>query len=92
SLNGSYVAIWGAIKDANANWLWVFSMLLGKVIIFKIEAIAMLEGLCLAWEKGIRQLEIECDNTLLVETIMAGRAVDNKMLELHSIHRMIHLC
>ncbi|KAG8488111.1 hypothetical protein CXB51_018618 [Gossypium anomalum] len=45
-------------------------MLLRKDIIFKIEAKAILEGLCLAWEKGIRQLDIGCDNALLVETIV----------------------
>ncbi|MBA0799317.1 hypothetical protein Gohar_009840 [Gossypium harknessii] len=53
SLNGSYVAIGGVIRDAN--------------------------------------LEIECDNALLVETIVASGAADSKMLELHTIHRMIHL-
>ncbi|MBA0599950.1 hypothetical protein Gorai_006150 [Gossypium raimondii] len=53
----------------------------GKVIIFKIEARAILEGLRLAWEKEIRQLKIECDNALLMERIVASRAVDSKMLE-----------
>ncbi|KAK5794016.1 hypothetical protein PVK06_035207 [Gossypium arboreum] len=70
SLNGSYVAIGGVIKNANANWLWGLSMLLRKIIIFKIEARAILKGLRLAWEKKIRLLEIECDNALLVEMIV----------------------
>ncbi|MFQ6630360.1 hypothetical protein Gotur_008205, partial [Gossypium turneri] len=37
SLNGSYVAIGGVIRDANVNKLWGFSMLLSKDIIFKIK-------------------------------------------------------
>ncbi|MFQ6619375.1 hypothetical protein Gotur_001182 [Gossypium turneri] len=37
SLNRSYVAIGGVIRDADVNWLWGFSMLLGKDTIFKIE-------------------------------------------------------
>ncbi|XP_017632474.1 uncharacterized protein LOC108474958 [Gossypium arboreum] len=79
------------IRDANVNWLWGFLMLLSKDVIFKIEARAIIEGLHLAWKKEIWQLEIECDNALLLETIVAGGAADSKMLELHFIHRMIPL-
>ncbi|MBA0756734.1 hypothetical protein Gogos_021802, partial [Gossypium gossypioides] len=50
-----------------------FSRLLGKEAIFKIETRAILEGLCLAWKKGIHQLEVESDNVLLIETIVCFR-------------------
>ncbi|MBA0705725.1 hypothetical protein Golax_017898 [Gossypium laxum] len=64
-------------------------MLLGKDTIFKIEARAILESFCLAWEKGIRQLEIESDNALLIETIVEGGAADCQMMELRGIHQMV---
>ncbi|MBA0727900.1 hypothetical protein Golax_000848, partial [Gossypium laxum] len=47
-----------------------------KDVIFKIEARAILEGLCLAWEKGFRHLELECDNAFLVNMSLAGGATD----------------
>ncbi|MBA0621502.1 hypothetical protein Godav_007116 [Gossypium davidsonii] len=32
----------------------------------------MLEGLFLTWDKGFREVEAECDNTLLVELLLYG--------------------
>lgn len=90
SLNRFYARIGGVFRYADANWLWWFLMLLGNDAIFKIEARAILEGLHLAWERRIRQLEIENDNPLLIETIADGGAVDSKMMELCNIHRMMH--
>ncbi|MBA0757381.1 hypothetical protein Gotri_020484 [Gossypium trilobum] len=56
------------------------------------ESYATIEGMIKdANEKGIRQLEIDCDNVFLVETIVTGEAADNKMMKLRSIHRMINL-
>ncbi|MBA0765874.1 hypothetical protein Gotri_014988 [Gossypium trilobum] len=45
---------------------------------FQIEARVMLEGLHLAWNKGFWKLELECDNTLLIEIILAGGAVNSR--------------
>ncbi|MBA0671947.1 hypothetical protein Goklo_024974 [Gossypium klotzschianum] len=88
-LNGFYAGIWGMFRDVDANWLWGFSMLLGKDTIFKIEARTILESFHLAWQKGIRQLEIESDNALLIETIVEGGAADSQMMELRGIHQMV---
>ncbi|MBA0613945.1 hypothetical protein Godav_014299, partial [Gossypium davidsonii] len=49
----------------------------------------MLEGLCLASDKGFRKLELECDNGLLVETIIAGGAVDRRITTLRLLHSML---
>ncbi|MBA0576453.1 hypothetical protein Golob_027983 [Gossypium lobatum] len=49
-------------------------MRIGKDSIFKIEVRAILEGLNLAWAFDFRQLELECDNALVVKTILAGGA------------------
>lgn len=34
----------------------------------------MLEGLCLAWDKGYLQVELEPDNALLVESMLADNS------------------
>ncbi|MBA0678932.1 hypothetical protein Goari_020249, partial [Gossypium aridum] len=47
---------------------------------------AILESLCIAWEKGYRQLEIECDNALLVESVLMGGAASSKLVKLHLIN------
>ncbi|KAK5820364.1 hypothetical protein PVK06_025411 [Gossypium arboreum] len=57
--------------------------------IFKIETRAILEGFRLAWKKGIRQLEVESDNTLLIETIVEGVVEDGQLMELRRIHQIV---
>ncbi|KAG8474006.1 hypothetical protein CXB51_034077 [Gossypium anomalum] len=57
-------------------------MKVGKDAIFRIEAQAFLEGLHIAWEKGYIQLEVECNNALLVESLLAGSATDSNLAEL----------
>ncbi|MBA0597257.1 hypothetical protein Gorai_007069, partial [Gossypium raimondii] len=49
---------------------------------------AILEGLLIAWEKCYRQLEIECNNALLVESVLIGRAASSNVAEL----RLINCC
>ncbi|KAH1080642.1 hypothetical protein J1N35_020403 [Gossypium stocksii] len=36
----------------------------------------VLKDLRLVWDKGFWQLELKCDNTLLVETILVGGSID----------------
>ncbi|MBA0762166.1 hypothetical protein Gotri_024708, partial [Gossypium trilobum] len=54
--------------------------------VFRVEARVILEGLRIAWEKGYRQLEIECDNTLLVESVLMGSAASSNLVELRLIN------
>ncbi|MBA0858225.1 hypothetical protein Goshw_023115 [Gossypium schwendimanii] len=56
---------------------------------FKIEIKAILEGLKIAWDSEFRQVEVECDNVLVVETILAGGAVNSRMSELRIIHQLL---
>ncbi|MBA0850059.1 hypothetical protein Goshw_024642 [Gossypium schwendimanii] len=39
-----------------------------------VEARAILEGLKLVWDRGFRQVELECDNAMLIEFIRNGWA------------------
>ncbi|KAK5838557.1 hypothetical protein PVK06_007288 [Gossypium arboreum] len=50
--------------------------------IFRVEAHAMLEGLRIARDRGNRQLEIECDNALLVECLLMGCTINSSLAEL----------
>ncbi|MBA0734830.1 hypothetical protein Gogos_018721 [Gossypium gossypioides] len=42
----------------------------------------MLEGLCIAWEKGYKQLELECNNVFLVESSLEGGVANSSLVEL----------
>ncbi|MBA0848931.1 hypothetical protein Goshw_008843 [Gossypium schwendimanii] len=64
-------------------------MKLGNDLIFKIKVRALLKGLLISWRKGYRQLEVECDNALLVELILAGRAADSHLTEMCLIHHLV---
>ncbi|MBA0576216.1 hypothetical protein Golob_027649 [Gossypium lobatum] len=61
------------------------SLRLGKEMVFHVEARVILEGLLIAWEKGYRQLEIECNDALLVESVLIGRAASSNLVELRFI-------
>ncbi|KAK5840961.1 hypothetical protein PVK06_009869 [Gossypium arboreum] len=63
-------------------------MSIGGGPIFQVEARAVIEGLQLAWNKEFWKLELECDNTLLVEIILTGGAADSRLMELQLIHHV----
>lgn len=54
SLNNQQATIRGAFKYADVNWVCGFSMGMGKDNVFKVEARVVLEGLRVAWAKGLR--------------------------------------
>lgn len=79
-------SIRGVFRDSKGQWLCGYSWGLHKETIFRIEARVILEGLHIAWKKGFRQLEIECDNPLLVESFLAGNAAFNNIAKLRLIY------
>ncbi|KAH1039618.1 hypothetical protein J1N35_041361 [Gossypium stocksii] len=89
SLNSYLAAIKGVIRDVDGNWFCGYLIVLGKDEVFKIETRSMLERLHLLWDKGCRQVELECDNTVLVEIILVGEAIDSHFTELRAIHKLI---
>ncbi|KAH1108131.1 hypothetical protein J1N35_011899 [Gossypium stocksii] len=82
-------SVGGAIRDTNRVWQCGFSMTIGEGTMFQEEARPVLEELRLALDKGFRKLKFECDNTTLVEIILAGGAVDSRLTELILIHNML---
>lgn len=84
-----YVSIGGVIRDDRGHWVCGLVMSLGERFIFQVEARAMLEGLQLAWDRGFRKVEVESDNSPLVETILTGGATDSSMMELRLVYDMI---
>ncbi|KAG8479054.1 hypothetical protein CXB51_029680 [Gossypium anomalum] len=86
SMNYDNASIRGLFRDVNGHWLSRYSLKVSKEMIFRIEALAILEDLRIAWEKGYRQLEIECDNALLVESVLKGSAASSNLVELHLIN------
>ncbi|MBA0842316.1 hypothetical protein Goarm_002147, partial [Gossypium armourianum] len=57
------------------------SMSIGMANIFQIEARGILEGLKLAWMRGFRQVEVESDNALLIDTIRNDFAKNSNIEE-----------
>lgn len=72
SLDDQRASIGRVLRDANANWLWGYTMNFGGESIFKVEAQAMLEGLFLACDKRFRKVEVKSDNILSVELLQSG--------------------
>lgn len=58
-------------------------------LIFQVKVRAMLEGLRLAWDLGFKKVELECNNSLLVESILVGAAATSGMVELQMLHDML---
>ncbi|MBA0758181.1 hypothetical protein Gotri_021202 [Gossypium trilobum] len=55
--------------------------------IFRIEARAIVEGMKLAWLKGYKQVEINCGNVMLIDTICNGFASISNIAEVRLIHK-----
>ncbi|MBA0790278.1 hypothetical protein Gohar_014939 [Gossypium harknessii] len=64
-------------------------MKIGKERIFKVEARAILKRLQIAWEAGYRHLELECDDAMVVESILVGEVAVNRMTELRLINQLL---
>lgn len=85
------VSIGGVFWDADRRWLCGYSQKSDKDTVFRIEVCTILEGLHIAWGKGYRRLENECDNLLLVESFLHGSVANNSnLMELRLIDDYIH--
>ncbi|KAK5833904.1 hypothetical protein PVK06_017770 [Gossypium arboreum] len=62
-----------------------FSVGMSKDNIFKVEA-----RVVVAWGRGLRQVEVECNNALLVELLLVSGSIDSRMVELHLIHSILN--
>ncbi|MBA0565020.1 hypothetical protein Golob_009919, partial [Gossypium lobatum] len=49
-------------------------MIIGLTNILQVEVGVVIEGLKLAWDRGFRQIELECDSAMLIEFIQNGWA------------------
>ncbi|MBA0665362.1 hypothetical protein Goklo_005223, partial [Gossypium klotzschianum] len=86
SRKSSRVAIGGVLRGPSDGWLVGFRMRTGMFDIFSIEANVVLEGLKLAWNRGFRQAELECDNVLLVDVLRNGLATISSIGEIKFRH------
>ncbi|PPR83631.1 hypothetical protein GOBAR_AA37080 [Gossypium barbadense] len=84
SRSNSKVSVGGAMRGPIGGWLVGFKMVIGINDIFQIEARVILEGLKLAWNKGFKRVELESDNTMLIETIWSGLTPALSVLQVNS--------
>ncbi|MBA0659879.1 hypothetical protein Goklo_011970 [Gossypium klotzschianum] len=54
--------------------------------VFQIETRSVVEGLKLAWSKGFIQVEVNCDNAMLINTIRNGFASISNIAKVQLIH------
>ncbi|MBA0847816.1 hypothetical protein Goshw_023937 [Gossypium schwendimanii] len=74
------------MRNSDGQWLMGFNIVTGMDEIFRIEAQAIVEGMKLAWLKGYKQVEINCDNVMLIDTICNGFASISNIAEVQLIH------
>ncbi|MBA0724270.1 hypothetical protein Golax_020972 [Gossypium laxum] len=84
--NNTKATIRGAVRNSDGEWLTDFNMVTGMDEIFRIEARAIVEGMKLAWLKGYKQVEINCDNVMLIDTIYNEFASISNIAEVRLIH------
>ncbi|MBA0560839.1 hypothetical protein Golob_017715 [Gossypium lobatum] len=66
------------------RWLFFRGRLLSNEE--QVETRAVLEGLKLAWDQGFSQIELECDNSMLIELIRNGWVTVSNVDAIRGIH------
>ncbi|KAL6494776.1 ubiquitin-specific protease ubp15 [Orobanche gracilis] len=84
--SGQSGAVGGLLRDANGNWKWGFSKLIGPTIVDEAELLAIFHGLDIAWSKRIHELVVETDS----ESIFKMLADDSHVTD--SLHELVTRC
>ncbi|MBA0574462.1 hypothetical protein Golob_001658 [Gossypium lobatum] len=87
-MSNTKATIGGAVRDSSEVWLVGFKMVTVVSNVFQIEARAVVEGLKLIWSRGFKQVEVDCDNAMLIDTIRNGFALINNIEEVRLIHEL----
>ncbi|CAN1161710.1 Putative ribonuclease H protein At1g65750 [Linum perenne] len=74
----SSAAAGGVIRDDQGRFVLAFSSNLGSCSIVRAEIWAILEGMVLAWDKGIRKLRIQTDSVSAVQLLTDMRGLLHK--------------
>ncbi|MBA0732475.1 hypothetical protein Gogos_016564 [Gossypium gossypioides] len=82
--------IGGVLRGNEVVWIFGYSRGLNVAGIFRAEAKALLEGLVLAWNRGFGQVEVESDNSLLINLICTGRDTSTSIIEVQQIRDLCH--
>ncbi|KAH1108370.1 hypothetical protein J1N35_012138 [Gossypium stocksii] len=85
-------AIGGVLRGPSRGWLVGFEMVTSMAGIFQIEAQAILEGFKLAWMKGFKQVEVESNNALLIDTIRNNFVANSNKLILELVFHHPRFC
>ncbi|KAK5845809.1 hypothetical protein PVK06_002038 [Gossypium arboreum] len=67
-----------------------FAMVIGMADVFQVEVRVVVEGLKQAWMKGYKQVQINYNNALLIDTIRNGFASISNIREVRLIHEWCH--
>ncbi|KAE8668538.1 hypothetical protein F3Y22_tig00112293pilonHSYRG00090 [Hibiscus syriacus] len=59
----------GVFRDKEGQWLGGFNRNIGRCSAFHVELWVLLDGLTLAWDRGIRDIKVELDNKEAVDIL-----------------------
>lgn len=76
SISNGSASIGGVFRDHCAKQIYDHTMRIGVESVFSVEVRTILKCLKIAQDPDFRQLEVKCDNTLIVETILVGGEAD----------------
>ncbi|CAA7036128.1 unnamed protein product [Microthlaspi erraticum] len=76
----------GVIRDGDGKWCGWFALNIGRCTAQMAELWGLYYGLCFAWDKGIRQLEVEVDSATVVGFVQAG------ICDTHPLSFLVQLC
>ncbi|CAN1295022.1 Putative ribonuclease H protein At1g65750 [Linum perenne] len=74
--NRSSAAASGVIRDDNGRFVSAFTANFGTCSIMRAELRGIIEGMKLAWDKGIRKLSIQSDSRAAVQ-MLSNRNISN---------------
>nr|AID60103.1 hypothetical protein [Brassica napus] len=76
----------GALRDEEGKWIGGFSLNIGICSAPLAELWGVYYGLCIAWDKGIRKLEVEVDSKSVVGFLKTG------IHDSHPLSFLVRLC
>ncbi|WCJ44057.1 Ribonuclease H-like superfamily protein [Euphorbia peplus] len=67
----------GIIRNCHGNWLQGFARRIGNCSVLRAELWGIYDGLNLAWTMGYKQVQVEVDNQLCVNSILHPTSLPN---------------
>lgn len=94
NIDGSFTAqsssavVGGVFRDHEREWLLGFVMKIGRSSVYQAKARAFYKGMIMASNEGFDKIEVESNNTIMIDIISNSYAIDNNFSEVRLIYTM----